>query len=339
MVRGLLEVHATLDLNQFWPDGESDADTTRVVVQTEPGAFRFRPHPDARFSATRAFEDVRVVGRIRKKPIDAQGRMTVRLEGIDAPELHYTPPAALKKDEQTADQRRLYLEWNLKYRQYLAETATRALAGLLAQPAQNPLPCLITTAVDEPDEVFDTYGRFVGYLKVKINGDMAVVNDWLTRQGWTLPAFYSSMLDHEIVSLQQAGAVARRGSAGVWAHLSRSTRRFDFALVYRGKHAPVAAVADAGPVVVPKLFRRLAAWSVNRRAQMVTTPFRRYLQAGKEYCFDTADFLTNGVTAATPILLGDLIDPKGMFTKQPDEVVFQEAPTRVAGADGSVITW
>lgn len=40
MAQGPFEVTGTLDLNQFWPSGESDGDTTKVVVKA--GAFRFR---------------------------------------------------------------------------------------------------------------------------------------------------------------------------------------------------------------------------------------------------------------------------------------------------------
>ena len=97
MAAGLLEVSATLDVAQFWPTGESDADTTKVIVNTGPNSFRFRPHPGTGFQVTRAFDDVTVKGRITKKPIDEQGRMTVRLEGVDAPELHYTPQAFARR--------------------------------------------------------------------------------------------------------------------------------------------------------------------------------------------------------------------------------------------------
>ena len=31
MFKGLLEVSGTIDLNQFWPAGESDADTVKVL--------------------------------------------------------------------------------------------------------------------------------------------------------------------------------------------------------------------------------------------------------------------------------------------------------------------
>ena len=62
---------------------------------------------------THAFDDVWVSGQYGgRQPIKDDGRMTVRLEGIDAPELHYTPQAAIKKADRTAEQHALYLEWN-----------------------------------------------------------------------------------------------------------------------------------------------------------------------------------------------------------------------------------
>jgi hypothetical protein len=32
MPQGLLKVAGSIDLNQFWPQGESDADTTKILV-------------------------------------------------------------------------------------------------------------------------------------------------------------------------------------------------------------------------------------------------------------------------------------------------------------------
>ena len=37
---GLLEVVGTIDVGQFWPEGRSDADTTKVVVNVAPEAIR-----------------------------------------------------------------------------------------------------------------------------------------------------------------------------------------------------------------------------------------------------------------------------------------------------------
>src|SRR5262245_6346608 len=123
MPTGLLEVTGTIDLNQFWPMGTSDADTTKILVQVGQDAFRFRAFPTAPWKVTHVFDDAIVVGQSEKPAIDTRGRVTVRLQGIDAPELHYRPLAALRRNDQTDEQHELYLKWNLEYRQRLGETA------------------------------------------------------------------------------------------------------------------------------------------------------------------------------------------------------------------------
>jgi endonuclease YncB( thermonuclease family) len=100
MASGLLELTGTIDLSQLWPRRTSDADTTKIKVSTTRDAFRFRSGPRAPWKVTHAFEDATVKGRTSKAPIDNQGRVTVRLQGIGAPELHYRPPALLKTKEQ-----------------------------------------------------------------------------------------------------------------------------------------------------------------------------------------------------------------------------------------------
>ena len=40
---GRLTIDGTLNLAQFWPDGESDADTAKVVIDVGPGAVRYQP--------------------------------------------------------------------------------------------------------------------------------------------------------------------------------------------------------------------------------------------------------------------------------------------------------
>jgi endonuclease YncB( thermonuclease family) len=340
MTAGLLEVSATLDLDQFWPTGEADADTTKVVVNTAPNSFRFRPHPGAPFQVTHAFDDATVRGRITKKPIDEHGRMTVRLEGVDAPELHYTPQALVKKSQQTAQQRELYLKWNLKYRQYLAETATLALANLLRLGGASPIDCKVVTAVDQPSEVFDTYARFVGYLTFTSPSGELVVNHWLVRNGWAFPGFYSSMSADEITVLIDAANEAYNQGAVLWSELSDDTGQFDFDLVYRGKNALPDAPADQGDVLLPKLFRRVAEWNVNKRAKMTTQTFKNFLRTkSSDFCFDTAQFLEQGASASEPVHLADLINSAGMFTRWPEEVVFQEAPTTITGPGGDDVTW
>lgn len=339
MATGLLEVQGTIDVTQFWPTGGSDADTTSLRVDVAGNAFRFRPNPDAPWQVTHAFENAKVHGRVTKAPIDAHGKITVRLQGVDAPELHYRPAAAKKVSEQTAEQRSLYLQWNLEFRQPLAETATRRLAELLGSVGANPLPCLVWSFVDEPNEVFDAYARFVGAIIVSVNGQSLQLNRWLTQQGWTLPAFYSSMSNDEIEPLLADAEEAWENDRGVWAHLADYVGSLDFNLVYRGKNAPINEAADTGLVLLPKLFRRLAAWAVNKKAKMASGTFRSYLQGKREACFLLEQFLQQGPTASTVYMLEEFIDSDGWISVWPEELVFQEAPSVLKGPGGAAVTW
>ena len=156
MAAGLLEVDGSIDIAQFWPVGSSDADTSQMRVDVAGEVFRFRPNDDAPFQVTHALDNARVKGSATYDAI-RNGKITVRLQGMDAPELHYRPTAAKKKADQTKEQHTLYLKWNLEFRQFLAETSTLALAGFFQGIGPGPIQCTVRTAVDTPDEVFDTY--------------------------------------------------------------------------------------------------------------------------------------------------------------------------------------
>src|SRR5215467_5510771 len=105
MPQGLLEVSGTIDLAQFWPAGESDADTVKVLL-SGPDAFTFRPHPGAPSSVTHAFEGATIKGTVSKPAIDKQNRVTIRLQGIDAPELHYQPTAPILNHKKPTPEQR-----------------------------------------------------------------------------------------------------------------------------------------------------------------------------------------------------------------------------------------
>jgi hypothetical protein len=96
MAAGLLEVDGSIDIAQFWPVGSSDADTSQIKVDVTGNAFRFRPHDDAPFQVTHALDKAKVKGSATYDAI-RNGKITVRLQGMDAPELHYRPAAAKKK--------------------------------------------------------------------------------------------------------------------------------------------------------------------------------------------------------------------------------------------------
>lgn len=336
MANGLLEVDGSLSLDQFWPTGGSDADTTKIIVNVGNNPFRFRPHADAPLKVTHALDGAKVRSANGTMDVVKNGALTVRLQGIDAPELHYTPSAEKKKADQTPTQRELYLKWNLKFRQNLAETATVALCDFLQSAGGNAMtiPCKVCTAVDSPGEVFDVYGRFVGNLVVDGDRD---VNLWLAEQGWVFPAYYNSMSNEEIEGLTARATDAYNAWRGVWPYLvnSISNSSFDWDVVYRGKNVEIDEAADQGSVILPKLFRRLSAYMLNRRAQMVSGSFEKYLRSKRssDTVHLTEEFLSQGATAA-PVRFLDEFLTSGAFTVWPEDIVFREKPSKLIGPDG-----
>lgn len=338
MAQGLLEVSGTIDLGQFWPTGESDADTVKLLV-SGPDAFQFRAHPDLPAQVTHAFEGASVHGKLVKPAIDNHGRVTIRLQGIDAPELHYRPTVpTLNKVKPTPEQHTAFAAANGNFRQNFGETATQMLFGRLQSAGASPIACVIRTAVDEPGEVFDTFGRMIGDVIVTVDGQELDANLWLCENGWAFPTFYSSMSPDEFDQLTALSESARAAGAGIWARASADMNPFDDTLRFRNHGAPDPA-ADAGPVIMPKLFRRRSTFGVALAAGMVEGPFKTYLEAEPDACFETADFLEAGLTAATPRRLDEFVTADGAFTVGPKDLVFQESASKVLDANGDPVVW
>jgi len=132
MMTGPLEIKGEIDLGQFWPRGEPDGDTVHVTLAQD--AFRFRASPGHSTMTTHGFDHA--IG-ASKKPLIHNGRVTIRLQGIDAPELHYS--TQLKRTE--------------NFRQYQGETSAMELAqGLRGTGTSTILPCRVVTAVDHPND-------------------------------------------------------------------------------------------------------------------------------------------------------------------------------------------
>jgi endonuclease YncB( thermonuclease family) len=334
---GLLEILGTIDLAQFWPTGLSDADTSKLKVTVGANSFRFRRSPADAFAVTHVFDDAIVRGKVTKPAIDKDSRVTIRLQGIDAPELHYRPSAERKKTLRSAEQQRLYLEWNLEYRQRLAETATVELREFLRRGGHDPLPCVVRTSVDAPGDAFDTYGRLVGDVYVTIGTKETDVNLWLVEQGWAFPAFYNSMSNEEIDLFYMAGRDAAKDRRGVWGIYDKAIGRLDFDLEFERKKTAPDTNDDEKPLVMPKLFRRLSTWAVNKRARMVSSTFDRYVEDRKDYCHERLDFLAQR-TAADIRTLDEFIDG-GKFTIAPDELVFREKASNLVRPGGGVADW
>jgi endonuclease YncB( thermonuclease family) len=341
---GLLKLSGTLDVSQFWPTGQSDADTTKVIVTVEGDSFKFSANGTTHFQTTHAFEGARVKGKSgTKTAIGRQGQVTIRLQGIDAPELHYPLPPLGSKAGVLADAREAYraLE-KVEYRQYRGETTTAALGRFLH--GLGKVACEVTTIVSAPDEVFDTYGRFIGDISVTRDGQRTVLNDWLVENGWAFPTFYKSMTDAEIrhkAALWKTGK--QHHKANLWKYYAKTFPTFDPKLVYRrstvAKPVSVDAAADRGPVLLPKLFRRQAAWWARKKAGILSGTFPAYLRSAdlkKDQFHLTDEWLDDHNTARAygwaDVLTGST------FAKEPQEIVFVEDTSTLLDSHGAPVT-
>jgi endonuclease YncB( thermonuclease family) len=339
---GLLEVEGTIDVSQFWPEGRSDADTTKVVVTIAPDAIRFRKNDTAPFQPTHVFDNAKVKGRTNTAPIK-NGKLTIRLQGIDAPELHYQPSplSPAEKTGLTDARRQAYHELTHPYRQFLGATTSKALHDFLGSSAEPTLTCRVFTHVDAPNEVFDTYGRLVGDIEVTVRGHKVDVNHWLVEQGFAYPTFYSSMNDDEIRAFLALAKTARAKKLPVWKHLARTIGAFDFDLREPKTNETGVLATDKGPVMLPKLYRRYANWSARKKAKVTSQNFQKFLGEGSggkpDTCYEIGDFLTNGVHSATPRNFAEFVEGGKTIKFQPEGLVFGEAPSMLVGADGKAI--
>lgn len=336
MPNGLLELSGTIDLAQFWPTGQSDADTVKVVV-SGAGAFRFRPHPGAAMKVTHAFNGAKVIGKTSKACIDDKGRVTIRLQAIDAPELHYEPTIpTLDKKKPTQAEKDNFKANNGNFRQHLGESAAIALGKFLAGFGAGPLPCVIRTQVDEPSDVFDMFGRMIGDVIVLHHGKERDANRWLCEQGWAYPTFYSSMTADEINEFLQLAATARKNKRGIWKYNSADLNQFDKTLRFRSHGKPEV---DTGAVFMPKLFRRRSTYGVAKASGLTKAKFKPYLQMEPDACVTTKAFLEDGPTVAVHRQLADFISPNGKFLVSAGDLVFQEGKSKVVGANGKPAHW
>jgi endonuclease YncB( thermonuclease family) len=308
MPQGLLEVNGTIEVIQFWPEGRSDADTAKVVVTIGPDSVRFRENKARPFRVTHFLDGATVgipVNGRRKLAVNAKGQLTIRLQGIDAPELHFQPSALEASEFPGLDQagfaavKKQYHDAKVvhPYRQLLGATTTKALHDFLASAGSSTLPCRAFTQVDLPNEVFDKYGRMVADIEVTIGGNTVSINEWAVQTGSAFPAFYSSMSDTEITTLRGLGNTARSKELGVWKHLAKTIDAFDFTLLEPKKGDTSVLATDAGPVIFPKLYRRQTNWAARNKAAVSNATLQQFLEAQKkDQCYRTDDFLANGDT-------------------------------------------
>ncbi len=337
---GLLKVRGSIYLDQFWPKGESDADTAKILVQVNKDAFQFQEDPQSEFKITHSFDKamMKVNGR-NVSVIDGRNRIPVRLQGIDAPELHYGPKNLSKKALKALNntQKGEFRKLDKRYRQYFAESSAFALYKLLKKSGTGNVPCVVKTFVDKPNDVFDKYARFIGDIEVEIGGKKVNINQWLVENGLAFPAFYASMNDEEIKTLLQASKLGRKNNPKFWRHLTKTVRRFKFKLLFRGKGAPVEPEKDVGYMALPKIYRRHCNWAVQKKAKILNDDFKKFLEKNRDGCFLTKEFLVQGPSASTIHYLDEFFE-NGKLNVKPEDLVLRDGPSTLLSGDGTPVS-
>jgi endonuclease YncB( thermonuclease family) len=338
--RGLVEVKGTIMLNQFYyRGGLSDADTVKIELTVD--SVRFKKNKNTNWQdATDSFFEGHVNGR---PVIDSQNRLTIRLQGIDAPELHYTAKRGIPEKDMTPLQK---ANWkNCDFRQLYSARATFELAKKLSQYEASQgagfVEAKAVSRVDKPGDVFDVYGRFVGNILVSKDSSLDI-NEWLVQKGWALPGFYESMTAEEINSLLHASSMARAEKRGVWKHYSSTIIEFDLGLCLpdRGEE-PVDPFTDKGDILMPKLFRRQVQFEVNKRAGIFhDQDLKEYLAnlKSKDYYYERCGYFEKG-SKAKKHSLDQVISANGnKVNKMPFDLIFIEKASTLKDYEGRKIT-
>jgi endonuclease YncB( thermonuclease family) len=334
---GMLTIDGTLDIDQFWPHGTSDADTSKIIVDVAPGSIRYQP-PEESARPTTKFDGAFVKSYGSKKLVIKNNKLTVRLQGIDAPELHYQPQSMKGIKYKGADLGSLAGSGLVKqYRQHQAERATSVLGQYLGSLGSSPLSCRFVTQVDDeqgPAHAIDKYGRFVG--NILVNG--TDVNLEILRQGLSVVALYNSMRNDEMQECVNAWNIGRTASRSVLQYLTSMIGTFDSTLLIRDGAAAALDPDGARKFIHPKLYRRQCTWWAYRKVGKFPSGFDTFLKLSKQDVFyELADFVGNGRDAAVQIPMEKMVKDGTKVVYGPDEVVFKEAPSTLYGPDGKKV--
>lgn len=334
---GTLKITGRLELKQFWPQGKEDADTTQLKLKVDSFSFAYSTVNDYNspsFNATSAFLNADVKSQGETSPIikyrnsPKRSYIKVRLQGIDAPELHYKIYDPKVYRGLTNIQKEALKAVNIEYRQKFAETAVVRLKQYIEKVIPNTDSVSVTffsKNIDKPIDVVDVYGRFVGDILLSVGQEMINLNDWILKNGLAFPAFYNSMLEDEIVRMTKLSSFAKRDKTNkknVWDLFSKQVKPFEFDLRFREKGVPNEQQDTTGMVLFPKVYRRYCTFSIYEKAGMPkAASFAAFLKLNKnDKYIESSDFI-QGIKTEKPF---SQIHDHGALEREPEQIVFVE---------------
>jgi len=331
----VVEFDGSIDLSQFWPAGKSDADTSKLLVDLKSG-IRVRQSPGGKARATKIYNTAFAKVNGQKKPlINADNQVVVRLQGLDAPELHARPRPMKGPDGKPWSLAGLGLVKD--YRQAQGEAATLILSGHLNKQANTNgvVNCRFVTYLrpgEGPASAIDMFGRFVGNIELK----KSVLNLWLLKNGVALPAIYSGMdLDNETAPVLDAWASGK--GKGVIPYYTRSFGTFSPTRIYRANAQPEIEKAK---FVHPKFFRRQASWYAYNKASFFKGTFAAFLKTSSEQVMLLDDYLDGQDSAQVLAIHDPLIMNASGLVIDPEKIVFKESRSQIFRKNGKpIVDW
>ncbi|MES0041881.1 hypothetical protein [Mesorhizobium sp. M0091] len=354
---GIVDIQGKVDVFQYWPHGSSDVDTLKFIpdlasaqyvgdgASTNVGAFFERGgtfQPDDNNPGEEKFKSI-----LRK----AGGvSLSVRLQGIDAPETHYSPN--YREGMFDGD----YAKWIAKhiarqksYRQPYGKLCTDLFAnGLRTQLGigsfNSATPEVLVDAkvrilADGIDGAVDVFGRVLGYVTLIGNGLEIVLNDHALTQGFAFCSFYGSMAIDEMKRLSDLFATHGEGGAQksqLRSNVSGQLRDFEYEL-WTTKSMRDTDRDDNGAdsfrskCFDPKLFRRCIDWVGRKEALGESTALLDYMRSNDEDIVLLSDFVAakGDWNKSRKFALGFLIAKDGAFSYKTGEVVFESRPVEI----------
>lgn len=322
----LLKFYGVIELDNFWPCfketdgkityGQCRADVIKVIIDKKTG-FVTKNHPYASEGKTKVYNHALVKGRVIKPPIDTNGFVTVKLQGVDAPELQYRP--GIKKEK--------------ILNQHFGQTAVVELNHMLLKHSlNNKINCSVKTFVEKPEDAFDCYGRFVGDIVIlKDDREFLNINHWLAEEGLVFPCFYTSMSNGEIRAIQLMVRSAISKKNVLWKHHYHKKLEpveklsFEFKIGKKTRYSP--SKDKRLPVYMPKIFRRQYKYELVKNGKN----FKSFLLSRKEQdrCCLLDDFFKDGPKENNMMPFGNLFSSKDDILFKPWEVVFEEAESKL----------
>lgn len=338
---GLLRVTGTIDINQFWPTGAahnvlSDADTVHVKVDPAT-SFVFEGN------VTRAFDFAWVkmnkskTGNLTPQYVivsqtTPDAHIKIRLQSIDAPELHYRVDQSKPEVRENWGERA-----TLELRNYLKSCAS----------GKTTIDCHVETLVKLPNDVFDSYGRFVGDIIIADGSSIVNVNHWLVQHAWAFPTNYNSAQPGEIDTINKLWTKAKGGIKSSVSHRVPNTL-YGLPAGKAGDN-PAVAKKDKGKVVLPKMFRRLVGFNENPNGTTSLEAFLALPKNKKDQVIDLKVFKTlTPAQRAEPrrkknhvplIQLSTLVKNGDRLTADPETLVFVEDVATLHNSNGKVTDW